>query len=163
VNDDGQQQPERVHSEMSLDALDLLPRVVTALAAGPSRFDGLTVDTAGAGFGLLSGRRPDLTAGRVIDLVPEPATTPPVKVVPDRSLGGKIMGQSRPDPARGQDGEEGVEDLAKARLPRGTRRDRRRPPRFDSGALRVGQVAGIRLATGGVHANLLGRDIKHQP
>jgi hypothetical protein len=91
VHDDGQQRSERVHQDVPLDPLDLLARVVTPLAAGSSRFDGLAVDTAGAGFGFFPGRLADLNAERVMDLLPGPATPPLVKIVPDGSLGGKIM------------------------------------------------------------------------
>jgi hypothetical protein len=76
---------------MPLDPFDLLARIVTASAAGSSRFDGLAVDTAGAGFGVFPSRLPDSTAERVMDLLPDPATTPLVKIVPDCSLGREIM------------------------------------------------------------------------
>jgi len=41
---------------MPLDPVDLLARVVTPSATGSSRFDGLTVDAAGAGLSLFPGR-----------------------------------------------------------------------------------------------------------
>ena len=78
---------------MPLDPVDLLPRIVTPLASGASRLDGLTVDAAGAGLGALPGRLPDPTAERIMDPLPEAAAAPSVKTVPDGPLGrAEIMG-----------------------------------------------------------------------
>jgi hypothetical protein len=78
---------------MPLDPVNLLARVVAPLATGSSRFDGLTVDAAGAGLSLFPGRLPDPTAERIMDPLSEPVAAPSVEIVPDGPLGGEeIMG-----------------------------------------------------------------------
>jgi len=78
---------------MPLDPVDLLPRIVTPLATGASRLDGLAVDAAGAGLVALPEGLPDPAAGRIMDPLPEPAPGPTVEIVADGPLGGgEIMG-----------------------------------------------------------------------
>src|SRR3954452_20991618 len=76
-----------------LTPLIFFSRVVPPCAGGPSRLDGLAVDAAGAGFGLLPGRFPDLTTQGVVDPFPQPAPAPAMEVVPHRPFGGKALGQ----------------------------------------------------------------------
>src|SRR5450759_3780892 len=79
-----------------LTPLIFFPRVVSPGATRAGRFDRLAVDATGARFGFLPDRLPDPAAEGVVDLRPQPVTTPPMEVVADRPLGWKIRRQGRP-------------------------------------------------------------------
>src|SRR5262245_51568043 len=104
-----------------LTPLIFFPRVVPPLAAGSGRLDGLAVNAAGAGFGLLTGRLPQSTAEGVMDLRPQPMTPPTMEIIANRPFGREVMRQGRPRAPRAQDVEDGVENLPKIGGPGRTR------------------------------------------
>lgn len=132
--------------------LIFFPRVVPPRAGGPRHLDGLAVDAAGAGLGLLAGLLTDLTTQVVVDPFPQPAPTPAMEVVAHRPFGGEIMGQRVPSTPVGQEIEDGVEDLAEVGRSRRPRLDRGRQQGLQESPLLVGEVGGVGLTGCGGHA-----------
>src|SRR4051812_46531078 len=106
--------------------LIFFPRVIPPRAAGSGRLDRLAVDAAGAGLGFLSHGLANLTAERVVNLLPQPAPAPAMEIVADRPFRREVMRQSGPRTACAQEIEDGIEDLAEVGGPRSTRPHRRR-------------------------------------
>jgi site-specific DNA recombinase len=86
-----QQQPQRVHHDMPLAALDLLVPVVPGRPADLARLDALRVDGGGARRRLPAGGRPDLLAQRIDDPLPGAVVLPGAEVVPDGALGEQVV------------------------------------------------------------------------
>ena len=131
--------------------LIFFPRVVAPRPGGPTGFDGLAIEAAGAGLRLLAGPFPDLPSQGIVDRLPQAATPPAMEIAADRPLGGEVMGQRMPCAAVGQEVEDGVEDLAEVGGSGRAGRHRGRQEVLDEVPLLVGQVAGVGLARRGVH------------
>jgi hypothetical protein len=131
------------------------PRVVPPRAAGSRRLDGLAIDAAGAGFRFLTGRFPHADTERVMDLLPEPAPAPLMEIIADRPFRGEVVRQGGPGTAGAQEVEDSIEDLTEVGRPRRTDRERRRQQRCDEGPLSVVEVAGVGLASLGIHTGCL--------
>src|SRR5215475_1218074 len=90
--------------------LIFFPRVVAPLPTGPCRLDGLTIDATGAGLRLFPGRLAHSKAQRVMNPLPEPGAAPLMEVIPDRALGGKVVGQGGPRTTGPQDVFDRIDD-----------------------------------------------------
>src|SRR3954451_17448791 len=143
---------------MALDAVDLFPGVVSPLATGPRRLDGLAVDAAGAGFRLFPGGLAHPRTEGVMNPLPPPRTTPLMEVIADRPLRGKVVRQGRPGAPGTQDVEDRIQDLSEVGFSRCACGDRRRQQRLHNGPLGIVEIAGIRLARLGVHAKDSGEE-----
>lgn len=138
-----------------LTPLIVFPRVVPPLPSGSRRLDGLAVDAAGTGFRLFPDRYPNLSSQRVMNLLPDPAPPPLMKVVAHGPFRGKIMRQGGPGTSGTQDVEDRVEDFAEVGGSRATGRHLRGQQRRDDGPLLLGEITGIRFACRNVHEEAL--------
>ena len=94
---DGAEEPQRVHQEMALTALHALAAVIPALrAADLGGLDRLPLNTDRARRGLTSRGHARLFASRRDHLVPRAVVTPLGNVVIGRTLGEEIVGQHIP-------------------------------------------------------------------
>src|SRR5581483_7411529 len=86
-----QQQPQRVHDDVTLAARDLLVAVVAAGAADLGALDRLGVDAAGAGGRVTPRLHTDRFAHRVEDRLPGAVVPPAGEVVVDGTLGQQVV------------------------------------------------------------------------
>ena len=93
VNPHGEDQPEGVHEEMALAALDLLARVVADIAPVAVALHALAVEDARTGPAVVARRRAHHSADPVVELTPEalaaPAAEDMVDGLPRREAPGK--------------------------------------------------------------------------
>ena len=130
-----------VDQGVSLAALDLFARVVTARAANLGGLDALAVDHArrktGVAPGPLSIEHDQLVVqpleGAVVTEIQEPAV--------DRLVGWKALGQHPPRTARAKHVEDRFDDLPHRPRPSSARPPRRRQARLQERPLRIRQIA----------------------
>ena len=91
MDDDVQEQAERVDQDVPLAAGDLLGAVVAAVVGRLGGLDRLAVDAAGAGRRLPTRLAADLLAQGVVDGLPGPVGGPSDEVVINGPPGGKVM------------------------------------------------------------------------
>jgi len=107
-----QDQPERIHDEMPLAAVESLAAVIAVRAADLGRLDGLAVDTPGRGRRVSARPAADLAPEDAIEGRPGPVVPPLDEVVVDRPPLGEVVRQGPPGTAVAVAVEDGVEDPA---------------------------------------------------
>ena len=113
VDHDGQQQPQPVHHDVSLAALDLLARVEPLRATDLGGLDRLRIDHGGGGLRVAFRGDPRLVPQGVVEPLQGAVAAPPVEVITDRAGWGEVVGQGEPVAALVEQVEDGVDDLAK--------------------------------------------------
>ena len=133
----GDQQPQRVHQDMALAAVDLLAAVLADLLSALGRLDRLAVDGGGAGRWLPTGPDADLLTQRIENPLPGAVGVEPLEVVVDGLPGGEVVGQGPPGAALAGAVEQGVDDPTHIGSPGATARPGRRDERLDDCPLSV--------------------------
>src|SRR5262249_38691766 len=86
MDHDTQQQTQHIAQQLPCAPYDLLARIVTAETAGPTPLDRLAIDDGRGRFVLLSFVPSHVLTQGIQDAFPDPAASPGVEVVTDRTL-----------------------------------------------------------------------------
>jgi len=125
-----------VGQDVTLAALDLLARVITAWPAALGGLHALTVDHSGAWRGLAPRRQTRGHQQQVVDRLSEPVVAPGIEVALNRCHRREVPGQHPPRLTAAQDVEHSVQDRPTRPLRRPAKSRNRRKKRLKvSGAL----------------------------
>ena len=106
------QQPQRVHQEVTLAPVDLLPGIVTPPPWNRRAFGALAVQAARGRVLVAPALLPQSGAQSVMEALPSPITGPTVERVVNRAPGRELAGQLPPLTTRLQDIQDRIHDLA---------------------------------------------------
>jgi len=112
VNDDGEQQPERIDQNVSFTPFDTLAAIEAAWSADVARLDGLAVDDGQRRARVTTGSLSNETAQVVDNPGEHVARDPAPEVVIDGLPGRERVGEVSPLAARFREVEQRVEDVA---------------------------------------------------
>ena len=143
MDDDRQDQPERIHNDMSLASVDLFAGVVTPLAADFGRLDRLTVDNRSTGRPLAAHGPPKHVPERVVNLLPSSIVAPPEKDSVNGLPIGEFVGKKSPGATAAEEVQDRVDDRTTAHRLRSTSARGPRQEFSKDLPLLVGQVRGI--------------------
>lgn len=132
---EGQEQPQRVHQDMTFDAFGFLGRVVASLAGLVGGADGLGVQDSGGGLAAFASLVSDQAPKHPMNGLPIALLAPEPEVMIDRLPRSKVPGQQPPGAAGPDQVKQGVADAAQI-----GRRTTWSPPCFARRQRRLQQV-----------------------